>query len=498
MHKSDAATHEAMPAASNGPILIWFRQDLRLADNPALTAALEEARDNDRKLAPVFILDDQAAGAWAMGAAQRWGLHQALNALSESMPVILKRGDSLTALQALIRETGATSVYWNRRYEKWAVDQDIMIKETLHEQGLDCHSFNGRLLLEPWEVQTGKKEPYRVFTPYWRNVQQMLGKKPPVLRPSHRNFPLLSPLPKGDALADWALLPTTPDWATGFVKPWPLTEKAAHQVLAEFIDDPLAHYTKERDFPAIEATSRLSPYLALGLISPKQIWHDVTLAMHDGRISPGAHHEAEAFLRQLVWREFSYHLLFYFPHSADKALYPKYDAFPWRYAAKELEAWQRGETGYPLVDAGMRQLWQTGWMHNRVRLVVASFLVKHLLIRWQDGAAWFWDTLLDADLANNTMGWQWTAGSGADAAPYFRIFNPITQSEKFDAKGDYIRAYVPELGGLPDKYLHAPWTAPADILAKAGVELGKTYPKPMVDHPAARARALDALKEISA
>lgn len=485
MYKSEQQT---------GPLIVWLRQDLRLADNPALSRAIEDSEKSGQKILPVYILDDKAAAAWPIGSAQKWALHHALAGLQEKLPIYLRRGDSLKILQQVIAETGATAIYWNRRYEKWAVDQDIQIKEALKNDGLECHSFNGRLLLEPWEIQNGKKEPYRVFTPYWRMMQQILGKSPPLVYPGHKKHPVVINGPKGDKLEDWKLLPTKPNWANGFEQQWQISEAAAHKMLANFIDDSLAHYTNERDFPAIEATSRLSPYLALGLISPRQIWLEVMTAMEDGRISPGAHHQAEAFLRQIAWREFSYHLLFYFPHSADKALYPKYDAFPWRYSAKEFDLWKTGQTGYPLVDAGMRQLWQTGWMHNRVRLVVASFLVKHLLIKWQDGAAWFWDTLIDADLANNAMGWQWTAGSGADASPYFRIFNPITQSEKFDAKGDYIREFIPELAGLPDKYLHAPWTAPGDILAKAGVELGKTYPKPMVDHAPARARALEALK----
>lgn len=479
-----------MPLAA-GPVIVWFRLDLRVGDNPALHAALETGRP----IIPVFILDHAAAGEWEMGGATCWALHGALESLGHALPIVLRRGDSLSVLKNLIKETGAKAVFWNRRYEKWAVDQDIKIKETLKEMEIDCQSFNGKLLLEPWDIKTGSGTPYRVFTPYWRNVHTRLLQDHPVPLPSPKEFNLAT-LPKSEALKDWNLLPSAPDWAGGMRAMWQIDEKNAAQHLLDFIDDPIGHYTKERDFPAVSATSQLSPYLALGVISPRQIWYEISMAMEDGRISPAHHHQGESFLRQIVWREFSYHLLFYYPHSAVKALNEKYTAFPWRRSRKELKLWEKGQTGYPLVDAGMRQLWQTGWMHNRVRMVVASFLVKHLLLPWQDGAKWFWDTLVDADLANNTMGWQWVAGSGADAAPYFRIFNPITQSEKFDAKGDYIRAFVPELAKMPDKYIHAPWTAPGHILDDAGVVLGKDYPKPMIEHAVGRQRALEALKQM--
>jgi deoxyribodipyrimidine photo-lyase len=331
-----------------------------------------------------------------------------------------------------------------------------------------------------------------VFTPYWRVMQAALEKTHPTPLPAPRKIPGLKI--KSDDLQDWRLLPVKPDWSGGMRQAWKITEKAAQDILHDFSDDKIAGYSTGRNFPTTDATSRLSPYLALGKISPRQIWHEISMAMHDGRISPKYHNEAEQYLKQIIWREFSYHLLFHFPHSATQPLNPKFENFPWRHNDKDLHAWQRGQTGYPLVDAGMRQLWQTGWMHNRVRMVVASFLIKHLLLPWQEGAQWFWDTLIDADLANNTMGWQWVAGSGADAAPYFRIFNPTTQSEKFDA-ADYIRTFVPELKNLPDKFIHAPFDAPKEILEQSGITLGTTYPKPIVDHKTGRERALEALKK---
>jgi deoxyribodipyrimidine photo-lyase len=484
------------------PVIFWLRQDLRIADNPALHNAVETCAP----ILPIFILDD--GDEWRYGGAQRVALHHALRDLSAQLKkagatLILRRGDSQQILTDVIKETGATEVFWNRRYEPWAVQQDIEIKKNI---GIPVQSFNGKLLAEPWEIKTGQGGPYKVFTPYWRTMQAVLSKKHPIIYPTTHKIHGFTASVKSDNLDDWKLLPDKPDWSGGIEKTWEFTEAGAHKILHDFIDDKIAYYSKERDFPTRphaaqgalgqlkSATSELSPYLALGKISPRQIWYEITMAMHDGRIKPGHHDEAEKYLRQIVWREFSYHLLFHFPHTAHEPLNPKFAKFPWRNSKKDLQHWQKGQTGYPLVDAGMRQLWQTGWMHNRVRLVTASFLVKHLLLPWQDGAAWFWDTLVDADLANNTMGWQWTAGSGADAAPYFRIFNPITQSEKFNA-ADYIRQYVPELKDMPDKYIHAPFDAPKQILAESGVVLGKTYPHPIVEHKAARERALDALKE---
>jgi deoxyribodipyrimidine photo-lyase len=475
------------------PVILWFRQDLRIKDNPALIHACE----TDAPVLPVFILDENAPDEWSYGAAQKVALYDALDDLAAELKkhganLILRKGDSQMILTQIIKETNASEIFWNRRYEPWAIAQDIKIKE---EIGIPVQSFNGKLLLEPWEIKTGQKTPYKVFTPYWNNVQFLLSKEPPVPFPAPRKIISYAHKIENDDLKDWQLLPEKPDWSKDIRKTWEMSEKQAHKILHDFIDDKVEDYSKERDFPTIDATSRLSPYLALGKISPRQIWDEVTRAMHDDRIKPGHHSEAEKFLRQIVWREFSYHLLFYFPHTATKALHEKFNNFPWRVSQKDMHAWQRGQTGYPLVDAGMRQLWQTGWMHNRVRLVVASFLVKHLLLRWQDGAAWFWDTLVDADLANNTMGWQWTAGSGADAAPYFRIFNPITQSEKFNA-ADYIRKFVPELSNIPDKYIHAPFDAPKEILEQANIVLGKDYPKPIVEHKVGRERALEALKQI--
>ncbi len=445
--------------------LVWLRQDLRLADNPALTAAAAQG-----PILPIYILDDSAAGPWALGGAARWWLHHALtdvekNLAAHAVPLILRRGDSLKHLQQIIAATGATRVVWNRRYEPYAIAQDKKIKEALSASGITVESFNARLLVEPWTIANASGEPFRVFTPFWRNVMQKLHTAPP-------EAPLPVPLKmsapthsvESDTLIQWNLLPTRPDWAGGLRATWNVTEGVAQENLASFIDTHLDHYKSERDFPAKTTTSRLSPYLAFGQISPRQCWHGVRTAQHSGRVSQ--QQEAEHFITEIGWREFAYHLLYHYPQTPTEALYPKFKNFPWLKDDTTLHAWQRGCTGYKLVDAGMRELWQTGWMHNRVRMVVGSFLVKHLLLPWQEGAKWFWDTLVDADLASNTLGWQWVAGCGADAAPYFRVFNPLLQATKFDPENLYIRRYVPE--DLP----------------------------PIVAHDFARKRALEALARI--
>jgi len=487
-------TDKSTITSSHKTVIVWFRQDLRVCDHPALQAAVASGK----KVVPVFILDDKAAGLWAHGGAQRWALHQALDSLTKTLGqkgafLVLRQGHSLTVLRQLIKETGANEIVWNRRYEPWAVAQDKQIKEVLRADGLTVNSFNGRLLCEPWQIKNGQGNPYKVFTPYWKACLNFLQTHPVQVIDAPEKIPGVRGVTSDD-LAAWKLLPEKPDWAGGLRQTWRMTEQTALEMLLHFIEQTVDHYLPRRDFPSEEYTSRLSPYLALGLIAPHRIWDAVQNALSDGRIAVAHQAQAEGFLRQIFWREFSYHLLFHFPQTAEQPLNPNFADFPWEYNDDDLRVWQKGMTGYPLVDAGMRQLWQTGWMHNRVRLVVASFLVKHLLLSWQQGAAWFWDTLVDADLANNTMGWQWTSGCGADAAPYFRIFNPVTQSEKFEAEA-YIRGYVPELAALPDKYLHAPWTAPQIVLDQAGVVLGKTYPEPVIEHGFARHRALDALKQ---
>jgi deoxyribodipyrimidine photo-lyase len=466
------------------PSLVWFRQDLRLADNPALSAAAARGAP----IVAVYVLDDETPGQWAAGSASRWWLHHSLTSLSAALktlgiPLVLRRGPADAVIPKLATEIGADAVYWNRCYEPFAVARDTAIKAALTGSGAKAESFGAALITEPWTVKTQSGTPFRVFTPFWRALQKdrrpAKPQKAPTYRQPYRQI-------TGDNLDDWHLLPAKPNWATGF-EGWTPGEGGAQQQLALFIDDALRDYPTTRNLPGVEGVSRLSPYLHWGEISIRQVWHAIELHAGAG---------ADAYLRELGWRDFAHHLLWQFPDLPEKPFHEEFSSFPWRSDAQGLKAWQRGQTGYPFVDAGMRQLWATGWMHNRVRMVVASFLVKHLLLPWQAGEAWFWDCLVDADLAANAMNWQWVAGSGADAAPYFRIFNPILQGEKFDADGTYVRRWVPELAGLPDKWLHKPWEAPADILADAKVTLGNTYPHPIVDHDTARRRALDALKTI--
>jgi deoxyribodipyrimidine photo-lyase len=474
--------------------ICWFRKDLRLSDNPALRAALAQGATP----LCVFILDPDIEGALPIGSASAWWLHHSLAALESDIEelggtLVLRRGPAEKCLAALCEETKATSIYWNRCYEPAAIDRDSKIKARLKDEGLHVESFNGSLLHEPWDVKTKAGGAYGVFSPFWK-AELGLGDLP---RPEPKPSKLPS-LPNGiasDNLADWDLLPTTPDWAGGLRAEWTPGEAGARARLADFLDDIAQGYDDTRNRPDKEGTSRLSPHLAFGEISPREIW-DIAL----DRLRRGAAGRLEkgvwSFLRELGWRDFNHNLLFYNPELTQENYNSRFDAFPWRDDRDAVGAWKRGKTGYPLVDAGMRELWQTGFMHNRVRMVVASFLIKHLLIDWRVGEAWFRDTLVDADLANNVANWQWTAGCGADAAPYFRIFNPIGQGEKFDPDGVYVRRWVPELQDLPLKYLNKPWEAPAEILKKAGVDLGKTYPKPIVSHPDARNRALEAYNEI--
>ena len=481
---------QATRGMTTKPTILWLRQDLRLHDNPALHWAAARGA-----VVPVYIFDTALPASAKMGGASRWWLHHALTDLANAFQkiggtLILRQGDPEKIIRELIRETGADAVTWNRCYEPHAIARDTRIKSALQEQSVEVASHNGSLLVEPWVVKTKTGTPFKVYTPFSKACMGMdFGK--PVPAPAKLT---LSPSIASDALNNWALLPTAPDWSGGMVAAWQPTVKAANELLDEFINTLLADYKTARDRPDKTATSRLSPYLHFGQISPRAVWQRITtaLAQHPEQSAGG-----ECYMRELLWREFSYHLLYQFPQLPTKPFNPRFAAFPWRDDDAALHAWQRGQTGYPIVDAGMRQLWQTGWMHNRVRMVVASFLVKHLLIPWQAGEAWFWDTLVDADLASNAASWQWVAGCGADAAPYFRIFNPMMQGEKFDPDGNYVRQFVPELAKLDAEYIHAPWEAPPDVLHRAGVVLGKNYPAPIVDHAAARARALAALKEIA-
>ena len=474
------------------PIIVWFRQDLRLGDNPALVAAVATGHP----IIPLYILDDATPAKWRMGAASRWWLHGSLAALAQAFSsrgrtsasrptLVLRRGDAIQILPRLVAETQARGVYWNRCYEPHAVRRDRHIKETLLREGIEAKSFNASLLFEPWTVKTGSGTPFRVFTAFWRACAPLPVEAP--LPPPGDIKGIGDGSPAGDALADWRLLPR-PDWASGLRATWQPGEANAEAQLQRFLDDGIAGYRDNRDHPSLRGTSRLSPHLQFGEIGPRQIRHAVELHQH----AKGNTQDAETFLKEIGWREFSYHLLFHFPALPESPLRPGFADFPWRKDPEALRAWQRGQTGYPIVDAGMRELWATGWMHNRVRMIVASFLVKDLLLPWQTGEAWFWDTLVDADLANNSASWQWVAGCGADAAPYFRIFNPVLQGERFDPDGDYIRRWVPELATLPKAVIHAPWNASPAILSDNGVSLGRDYPLPIVDHGAARDRALAA------
>jgi deoxyribodipyrimidine photo-lyase len=465
--------------------LLWFRLDLRLADNPALRAAL----GHGGPVVPVFIWSPEEEGRWHPGSASRWWLHQSLARLETSLRrrgarLIIRRGPAHAALRALVDETGATAVYWNRRYEPAVVARDRDLKTALRRDGWRVESFNGSLLFEPWAGRTRQDEPYRVFSPFWKACLARPQPEPPGPAPEKITGP--ERWPATLRLDELGLEPSV-DWAGGLRLNWRPGEAGAVDELSRFLEV-LEGYPTKRDRPDMVGTSRLSPHLHFGEVSPRQIWSAVSGTW---RGLPAA---AQSFLRELGWREFAHHLLWHFPHTPEQPLREKFADFPWRADAERLRRWRRGQTGYPIVDAGMRQLWQTGWMHNRVRMITASFLVKHLLISWREGASWFWDTLVDADLANNTLGWQWTAGCGADAAPYFRIFNPVSQGERFDPDGHYVRRWVPELGTLPRAWIHKPWEAPAHVLAAASVAPGGNYPRPVVTHREARARALGAFE----
>jgi deoxyribodipyrimidine photo-lyase len=464
------------------PTLLWFRQDLRLADNPALAAALKTG-----PVIPLFILDDETPGQWKPGGASRWWLHHSLEALTADLrklgsDLVLRRGPAAKIITSLLKETGATAIFWNRQYEPWAIARDTRIKDSLKTASIRAESFNASLLREPWEMKTGSGGPYRVFTPFWRAAREQLGTVETIARP--KAIPAPATWPASDKLAAWKLLPTKPDWSTGFPPLWTPGEHGARKRLDAFLAGALSGYATQRDRPDIEATSRLSPHLHLGEIGPRQVWKAAIAAAQ----SRGQETNTDKFLAEAGWREFSYHLLYHFPHLPERNYKESFDAFPWDDSEANFRKWCRGQTGYPIVDAGMRELWTTGFMHNRVRMVAASFLIKHLLIPWQRGEAWFWDTLVDADLASNAASWQWVAGSGADAAPYFRIFNPVMQGEKFDPDGAYVRKWVPELAACNPKFIHRPWDAPDFTRLR--------YPAPMIDHATARDRALKAFKTL--
>ena len=477
------------------PVLLWFRLDLRLQDNPALHAAM--ARGG--AVIPVYILDDPGEGRWAPGGASKWWLHESLTSLDAALrergsQLVLAKGESAAVLKTLLQQTGADAVYWNRRYEPAVMARDAKLKSDLTAAGIEAKSFNGALLHEPHTIANKQGRPFQVFTPYWRHCLTLEVPEPLKL-PSGK---LATPgaWPKSLALASLGLRPTIP-WDAGFFTAWTPGEAGAVKRLRAFVARAMESYSEQRNIPGVDGTSMLSPHLHFGEVSPRQIWAAVRAVSRDSGVFPPSK-GAAVFLSEVGWREFAHHLLFHFKHTPEQPLREDFARFPWSDdpTGAQLRAWQRGRTGYPIVDAGMRQLWSTGWMHNRVRMIVGSFLVKHLRLPWHAGAAWFWDTLVDADLASNTLGWQWTAGCGADAAPYFRVFAPVLQGQKFDPAGDYVRHWVPELARLPAEHLHAPWEAPGPVLAAAGIRLGDTYPRPIVDHAQARAAALAAFKSI--
>ena len=489
--------------------IVWFRQDLRVSDNAALDWAIQNTL-NAVFIHPIFILDEESDGMRPLGGASRLWLHHSLIALQGNLAklglnLMLYRGKAKDCLLAAMKEFGASAVAWNRLYEPYNISRDSDIKTELHQNpGLLVKSFTGNLLLDPWEIKNKTGEPYRVFTPFWKALQQL-----PIPAPS----PMPKPLQAANVqsidnacflkeLASWELLPTKPDWSDGFHPIWTAGENGAHQRLQQFLEGgKLENYAADRDRPDLEGVSRLSPHLHFGEISPRQIYQKV----QNHKAEHGHEKGAEKFLSEVGWREFSYNLLYHFPTLPKTPLDAKFAQFPWEEETQSfldsLERWQRGQTGIPIVDAGMRQLWQTGWMHNRVRMIVASFLVKNLLLHWHHGEEWFWDTLVDADLASNAASWQWVAGCGADAAPYFRIFNPVTQGERFDPNGDYIRAFVPELAKMPKYFIHKPWEAPILVRISSGLKQDRgdgmpSYPDPMVNLLETRNRALAAFEAL--
>lgn len=471
--------------------LLWYRRDLRLRDHPALTAAVESGA----RVIPVYILDDETPGRWRMGGASRWWLAQSLRSLDAGLKragsrLTLRRGAARQVIADLIAETGASAVYFTRGYEPFQRQLEEHLKEDFAAKDVECRRFGGQILFEPEKVKNKSGEPFRVYTPFYKTLAQHDAPRSPLPVPPAIQAP--ATWPRSDALEAWDLEPTKPDWAGGLRAAWTAGEEAAQRLLQTFVAGTLGGYHDRRNVPGVDGTSRLSPHLAFGEISPRQVWSACATAA-DIAGKPAL---AETYLKEIAWREFSYHLLFHFPTLPEKAFKPEFEAFPWSGQSAALKAWQQGRTGYPIVDAGMRQLWQTGWMHNRVRMIVASFLIKHLLVSWQTGEDWFWDTLVDADLASNAASWQWVAGSGADAAPYFRIFNPVLQSEKFDPEGRYVREFCPELAKLPPPLIHKPWEADPRVLKHAGITLGATYPSPIVDHGVARQRALAAYERI--
>lgn len=461
--------------------IAWLRNDLRIADNRALSAAVSAGET----VVAVYI-HETTKGVRAPGAAARWWIAQSLETLAGALAergiaLVVRDGDAHTLLPAIVAERDASAVFWNRRYAPGERDADTTIMTRLKYDGIAVRSFAGNVLVEPWDIATGQGKPYSVFTPFWKQLREMA---------------IAAPLGRREGGGPIVQKPTdsryrAPAWSRKLARHWAIGEVSAQERLVTFLDDQLDNYAQGRDFPGKDATSRLSPYLRFGEISARQIWHAAQAIGHADHRRQAA---VDKFLSELAWRDFSYHQLYHRADIASVPMQPKYAAMAWRDAAADLAAWQQGRTGLPIVDAGMRELWATGYMQNRVRMLTASLLAKNLLIDWRLGEQWFWDCLVDADVANNPASWQWVAGSGLDAAPYFRIFNPVTQGERFDADGDYVRRWVPELAALPDAWIHRPAEAPREVLRKAGVTIGETYPAPIVDLQASRVRALEAAK----
>jgi len=474
---------------SQPAVILWFRHDLRLADHAPLETAAGEGA-----VIPVFIHDDAGEGDWPDGAATKWWLHQSLERLAESLEktgskLTLLSGRTETLLARLAEETGARTVVCHGRYEPAALKLEHAVATRLKKEGIRFEALPGHLLFEPDEVNNKEGKPYQVYTPFWKNCQNRPKPGRPI--PTPKTLPAPNRWPQSLNLNDLQLLPSI-SWDAGFYDAWTPGEAGARKRLRDWKQS-ISDYKTERNRPDHPGTSRLSPHLHFGELSPRQVWHAVHEWIDGGEVNAEG---ATTYLSEIGWREFSHHVLYHFPFTPRTALREEFRSFPWSTKKESLRAWQRGRTGYPIVDAGMRELWTTGWMHNRVRMIVGSFLTKDLLLKWQDGAEWFWDTLVDADLAQNTLNWQWVGGCGADAAPYFRVFNPVLQGKKFDPEGMYVRRWVPELADCPTKWIHEPWEAPAGELAKAGITIGNEYPEPIVDHAEARDEALKALKSL--
>lgn len=468
--------------------IVWFRQDLRLSDNPALHAAIHSA-DN---IIPLYIHNEDESGKWPLGSASRWWLHYSLQSLDTALQkrgsrLIIRHGNSLKVLLELAERTGATHIYCNALYEPSHSRRDHQVKSALRSHAIQVHEYHGNLLFSPDSISNKSGLPYKVFTPFYRACLAF-GIDSSVLRKPKKMAPVSSAI-TSIKLQSLGLLPQV-KWYTGFSQRWKPGEDGATNLLKNFTKHHLNDYIKSRDFPAIKGTTNLSPHLHFGEISPRQIVAKLeqTAATTGLFVVRNTH---DAVIRQLIWRDFAHHILVHFPYTTDKPFNPSYEKFPWRQTHKSFfKAWQKGATGIPIIDAGMRELWQSGFMHNRVRMIVASLLTKNANLHWLNGARWFWDTLVDADLANNSLNWQWVAGCGVDAAPYFRIFNPVTQGKRFDPDGDYIRRWIPELDVIPARYIHEPWKTPVALQQQLNIQIGKDYPQPILDLSTTRQQAL--------